>query len=494
MKSILTSLLLMTCLTSWAQLPEGSFAPDFTAMDIDSVEHNLYSYLDSGYQVILDFSATWCGPCWNYHTSGVLEELYEAYGPDGTNEIRVFFIEGDDSTTSADLQGTGTSTAGDWITGTSYPIIDNAGDIFATFENTYYPTIYTVCPSGLITESGQATVVGHEAVLQSATCAPASFPNDGLLVGYAGDDYSCGDNLANLAVRLMNQGLDTLTSCSIQVSRQLPFNQTEVIGTYDWTGSLATYEVTTAELTGLAIDAQTLFNFDIVSADDNPGNNSTIGEVLKSEEIANNIEIRLFTDMNPEETSWVLENAAGDVITEVDAGTEISQGQTEYIWDVTLPDLGCYSLTLMDLAGDGHIGGALSLDGVGSLTVSSMDGETTLEQELFFQTTAEFSEVRFEFEASSITHVTELDSDLGLVLYPNPTHGPSTLEFHAAQSGAGHLFVRNVLGASVLEQSLGNLPAGTHRLNLDLGFLVPGAYMVDLQMDNVVHTLRLLKD
>ena len=337
----------MITLSASAQLPDGSIAPDFTATDIDGVEHNLYDLLDEGYQVILDFSATWCPPCWNYHLAGTLETLYELYGPDGTNEIRVFYIESDDNTTLDQLYGTngtgqGQTTQGDWVTGTSYPIIDNAGDIFATFENTYYPTIYTVCPSGLITESGQATVVGHEAVLQSATCAPASFPNDGLLVGYAGDGYSCGDNLANLAVRLMNQGLDTLTSCSIQVSRQLPFNQTEVIGTYDWTGSLATYEVTTAELTGLAIDAQTLFNFDIVSADDNPGNNSTFGEVLKSEEIANNIEIRVFTDMNPEETSWLLENAAGDVITEVDAGTEITQdkqstsGTSPFLtWDAT---------------------------------------------------------------------------------------------------------------------------------------------------------------
>ena len=46
--------------TAIAQLPSGSISPDFTATDIDSVEHNLYSYLDSGYQVILDFSATWC--------------------------------------------------------------------------------------------------------------------------------------------------------------------------------------------------------------------------------------------------------------------------------------------------------------------------------------------------------------------------------------------------------------------------------------------------
>ena len=66
---------------AFAQLPDGSMAPDFTATDINGVEHNLYSYLDSGYQVILDFSATWCGPCWSYHTSGVFSELNATYGP-----------------------------------------------------------------------------------------------------------------------------------------------------------------------------------------------------------------------------------------------------------------------------------------------------------------------------------------------------------------------------------------------------------------------------
>ena len=89
-------------------------APDFNVTDLDGNTHQLYAdILDQGLIAVIDVSATWCGPCWSYHESGVLEDLYDTYGPDGTNELRVFFIEGDDGTTQADLEGTGPSTAGD---------------------------------------------------------------------------------------------------------------------------------------------------------------------------------------------------------------------------------------------------------------------------------------------------------------------------------------------------------------------------------------------
>ena len=56
MKHFLTLMLLALPFFGASQLPNGSVAPDFTVTDIAGDEHNLYSYLDSGYAVIIDFS------------------------------------------------------------------------------------------------------------------------------------------------------------------------------------------------------------------------------------------------------------------------------------------------------------------------------------------------------------------------------------------------------------------------------------------------------
>ena len=52
MKHLYTALLaLFISFSAAAQLPDGSIAPDFTAEDINGVEHNLYSLLDQGKKV-----------------------------------------------------------------------------------------------------------------------------------------------------------------------------------------------------------------------------------------------------------------------------------------------------------------------------------------------------------------------------------------------------------------------------------------------------------
>ena len=102
-KSLLALVICTSVFFAHGQLPNGSIAPDFNVVDINGASHSLYGYLNQGYTVYLDFSATWCGPCWSYHNSHALANLYNQYGPGGTNEVMVIMIEADGNTPTSAL-------------------------------------------------------------------------------------------------------------------------------------------------------------------------------------------------------------------------------------------------------------------------------------------------------------------------------------------------------------------------------------------------------
>jgi hypothetical protein len=143
------SLISFVCITGINFAQFSVYAPDFTSTDINGNTHNLHSYLNAGKLVILDVSTTWCGPCWYVHEQHYLKDLYNEFGPNGTDEIVVLFYEADPATTLADLNGIGADTQGDWITGTPYPIFNDTNIVID--QDVYgwgYPTINVICPSG----------------------------------------------------------------------------------------------------------------------------------------------------------------------------------------------------------------------------------------------------------------------------------------------------------------------------------------------------------
>ena len=169
-------LLFVGCLLSsslYAQMPDGSMAPDFNSTDINGNSVSLYSdFLDQGIPVIMDVSATWCPPCWSFHEGHALKNIYMNYGPAGSNEIGVLFVEGDGSTGLAELNGTG-NTQGDWVTGTPYPILDDAA-IGNLYQIGYYPTMYGICPNRTVYEIGTGSVSALLSALQQ-NCGVGSF-------------------------------------------------------------------------------------------------------------------------------------------------------------------------------------------------------------------------------------------------------------------------------------------------------------------------------
>ncbi|MFK7808340.1 MAG: hypothetical protein AB8F74_11110 [Saprospiraceae bacterium] len=173
-----------------AVLPDGSTAPNWTLTDINGDTYTLYDILDQGKMVAIDFSATWCPPCWNYHQTHALEDLYNNNGPNGTDEVMVFWIEGDLSTNNACLygpSGCNSSTQGDWVTGVPYPIFDlSSSTVRNQYNVTYWPTIYAICPDRTLFEAGQASYNAWQTWIQTCSFDGVASAEDALCVGGGG--------------------------------------------------------------------------------------------------------------------------------------------------------------------------------------------------------------------------------------------------------------------------------------------------------------------
>lgn len=242
-----------------AQLADRSIAPDFSLYEIDKTTgelistnpYTLYQYTDSGKCVFLDFFATWCSPCWSYHSSGAFEGLYTQYGPSGTSEVMVFGIEGSYGN-YASLSGTGAdaggnSTQGNWLQGVEYPILPtrmspNTSAAVTGFSISYFPTVYMVCPNRIVFEVGQKTTANLYAAKSQCPQYDMTLANNALLIevdGFASMYYGSASEAP--VVTLQNVGDNALTSADFTITFDGQTTQ------YSWTGNLAKYA--TAQVT-----------------------------------------------------------------------------------------------------------------------------------------------------------------------------------------------------------------------------------------------------
>ena len=75
---------------------------------------------------------------------------------------------------------------------------------------------------------------------------------------------------------------------------------------------------------------------------------------------------------------------------------------------------------------------------------------------------------------------------LALQVYPNPTTGLTTISFEAMMAGAS-LVIRDFSGKSLFVKELGS----ARTVSLDLGFIKPGVYLVELHWENGIELQKL---
>jgi hypothetical protein len=465
--------------TAVAQLPANSVAPNFTATDLNGNSYTLYDLLDQGITVFLDVSATWCGPCWNYHNTHKLRDLYNQYGPTGTitpNKVMVFFAEGDAQTSLADLQGTGGNTQGNWVAGTTYPILHATGPQIANaYEINAFPTLYVICPNRLVNTFAQSLTVAQMYALATA-CPIATQPVDAGIVEYSGPTVACDGNTADLRVLMQNMGTQPLTDCTIEA---LDAGGT-VVASNTWNGNLASYGLSDILVGTVPVNGSANYTFRVTAANDGAAaNNETTGGYVSSGLQAQGTRVRLELQLDnyPAETSWYLFNSVGSTVASgVYAAGDANQLKLRTF--LLYPNE-CYRFQINDSYGDGICCGTGNgfyrlIDFTTGATLLDVNGAT-----------ANFSQREDLFKSGAATGLEDLAGGAyGLKVFPNPTSDRFTLEYRLEEAGAVSVAILNALGQPVKNVENLDRAAGTHSLAIDTRELPEGTYAVLVRTAN----------
>ncbi|MFD2601630.1 MULTISPECIES: T9SS type A sorting domain-containing protein [Flavobacterium] len=450
-KRLLLGMMLMGAFAANAQIANGSPAPEISGQQILSIVGNditygeqisLQAYLNAGKTVVVDLSAAWCGPCWSFHESHTLEDLYAAYGPNGSDELAVIFVEADDNTHILELGGQSLPptagqpergpSQGNWIEGTNYPIINN-DTAAAAYNLEGFPSLYIITPNGqdepgTVTNLERASLATMVAAINTARGTAMVGVDHWGRIGAGGGKYC--ESGATVSAYVQSYG-HTVSHVEVQLKKD-----GEVVATQPFDVNLVPFGV--AEVTFDGIISEEGANYQAIltqvnnapAVDTNPENNITAeydyvtGTPLES---TDDITITIHTDEYPNEMKlYILRNKPQGGYTTADiayqtpnyTNTPTYQEKT-FTYNKTLSSNECYTILLSDAYGDGWDANENGEAPAHGVTITAGDGTLLFTHNGTFQYEV-IKETAFKTNGTLDNETFETKS---LAVYPNPSNG-----------------------------------------------------------------------
>lgn len=282
-------------------------------------------------------------------------------------------------------------------------------------------------------------------------------------------------------VTIKNKGAENLTSLTINCQA----NNDEVFS-HEWTGTLEFLETETIVLDPITFTPAGETNMlTIYSTDPNgdPDQNtlndtltSEFGEAFLSEYYK--IAFLLRTDANPEELTYVLKDAQGQVFY---TGGPFEEPSHIYRDTFELFTSNCYQFIMSDAGCNG-------LEGTSFYTLreAKSGGQTIVSGGDFAcnETT--------EFQISWVGLEDDMAEEPSLSVYPNPFDRQTSFYLTTNHSEEVSVMVYDLLGKSIFEKNHGILPPGEHVITLSRNNMADGIHFYQVKIGQKVLTGKLI--
>lgn len=491
MRKLLLLCFILSFYSVKAQIPIEGPAEDFTATDIDGNEHHLQDYLDDGKIVILDFFATWCPPCWSYHRDHIFQNIYKAYGPEGSDEIVVLSIECDPNTYMDDLEGTTENSQGDWLNGTPYPTIDEYTIQFS-YEVSGYPTHLKICPDGsqYILQGPAGAPIYEHFYTQISGCAA-----NGNLAGVENHaeitasklrvcDYT---GINDVDFKITNYGNNAITSFEASIKRDGTIIHSETFSEE----TIEMFSDFSASFSEIEFDSSHQYSIEITEVNGTTPFNGTLEKYNlnfnPAPESSNEITILVHTDNYPGEMTWDITDENDNVV--ISGGPyEGEQGGagggpdalTVKTHTLTIPEgvEECYHINMYDGYGDGWRYG----NGVTTPGIEILSNEHLI---AFYEAGNFGSELneRYAFKTNGGALNSNINELVKFNIYPNPSNGIFNIE----TTTPVNILVTDLTGKMVYstEQVKNNS-------TINLSSLQKGMYLAKIESNRSCKTKKLI--